>query len=275
MYRPTFKSAFIASTLAACSLVLSGCFLTPGQFEAKMDIRQSGAFSFTYDGEIVITAMSDLAEMADAAEMQEDCYDEDTYESRPCTKAELEDRAAEQEQERAMMQAMMGSSDMSDPESAEEFAADLERQAGWNSVAHLGDGVFLVDFAIASRITHDFTFPTIEQSPIESAFVKATLRDDDRLRIDAPGFAVQSGNPMQAMMMGGMAAMGEGASEQASTPNPDMPEMRGTFTITTDASILANNTEEGPSPSAGGQDLVWKIEPSNTVAPTALIRIQP
>lgn len=276
MHIPSAKTAFSAGSAIMGSILLSGCFLSPGQFEAALDIRESGTFSFTYDGEIVVTGMSDLAEMTDAAEMAEDCYDEDTFESRPCSDAELAERVSEQEQERAMMAAMMGGKDLSDPQAAEAFAANLERQAGWNSVVHLGDGLFDVDFAISSRITHDFAFPTIEGVPVSTAFITATLRKENRLRIDANGFAAQAGNPMQAMMMGGMALAGStSTSQDGNGGTADLPKMSGRFTLVTDAAILANNTEEGPQSAPGGQMLVWDIQPTNTVAPTALLLLQP
>ncbi len=278
----TAVSALKATACIAAGLALSGCFLTPGQFEATLDLRKSGDFSFRYDGEIVISAMSDLAEMANAAEMEEDCIDETTLESRPCTEAELAERAAEQEQGMAMMQAMMGSADFTDPEAAEQFATDLERQAGWNSVTHLGNGVFDVEFGIASRLTHDFTFPSLEGFPMGNAFVTATLRKDNRVRVDATGFAVQGANPMQALMMGGMAmanaqpqdGKAKAKSNQAAQA-PEMPQMNGTFRIITDGAILANNTEEGPRESQGLQVLEWMIEPTTAIAPTALIRLEP
>lgn len=272
------RSAFAGGAAIAASLALGGCFLTPGEFEATLDVRKSGDFSFTYDGEIVITAMSDLAEMADAAEMAEDCTDEETFETRPCTEKELADRAAEQEQERAMMMAMMGSADLSNPEAAEAFAANLERQAGWNSVVHLGEGVFDVDFGISSRMTHDFAFPTIEGFPMGADFVAVTLRDEGRLKIDAPGFAAQTGNPMQAMMMGGLAAAGAQPANgkgNAASARQDAPQMQGTFRIVTDAAILTNNTDEGPRDGPGGQVLEWSITPASSTAPAALLRLDP
>jgi len=271
------RSALAAGAAMAASLALTGCFLIPGQFEATMDVRKSGTFSFTYDGEIVITAMGDLAEMANAAEMAEDCIDEATLESRPCSEKELRDRAAEQEQQRAMMKAMMGSADLSDPDAATAFAENLERQTGWNSVEHLGDGVFDVHFGISSRLTHDFTFPVLEGFPVSTAFVTASLRDENRLRIEGAGFASQAGNPMQAMMMGGMAAAGAQQSSAKGGPQarPDAPQMQGTFRVVTDAAILTNNTEEGPRDAPGGQLLEWAITPISAVAPSALLRLDP
>jgi hypothetical protein len=275
-----FNRKFVASSalaLAASSL-LSGCFMTPGQFEARMDIRKSGNFSFSYQGEIFMLALSDLAEMADQAEMDKPCVDAETLQERPCKSTELDDRRAEQERERAMMQGILGGGvDLSDPEAAEEFATELERQAGWDRVEYVGNGTFDVTFAIRSTMSHDFAFPTFEDFPASTAFINASLRDGDRLQLRAPGFAAQGGNPLQALMGPMAGAFGELASgESEDTPTmPDMPQMRGSFTITTDAQILTNNTDEGPRTGPGGQILEWEIGPSNTVAPTALLVLEP
>jgi len=252
--------------------------MSPGQFEARMDVRKNGSFSFIYEGEIFMLALSDLAEMADQAEMDKPCMDLETLQERPCTTSELESRRAEQERERAMMQGIMGGGmDLSDPEAAQEFATELERQAGWDRVEYIGNGTFDVTFSMRSTLSHDFTFPTFEDFPMGTAFVTATLRDNDRLQLRAPGFASQSGNPLQAMMGGMTGAFGQLAADESkdSQPVPDMPQMRGSFSITTDAQILTNNTDEGPGTGPGGQILEWQIEPGNTVAPTALLVLEP
>jgi len=47
----------------------------------------------------------------------------------------------------------------------------------------------------------------------------------------------------------------------------------GTFTITTDGAILANNTDEGPAAGTTGKQLSWKITRRTTAAPMALIQL--
>lgn len=266
----------------AASLTLSGCFLSPGSFQAAMDIRQNGDFTFTYDGEIFMMGLSDLSEMANQAEAIEPCFDESSFEERSCTDKELDNRRAEQEQQRAMMTAMMGGSDLSDPESAADFAIQLERQAGWDSVEYAGDGLFNVSFSVSSTLTHDFVFPVFESSPMSNSFVTANLRDGSRVRVEALGFAAQGGSPLQAMM-GGMAgafsgfanidSVGDEGTPPASSPMSTMPQMEGIFRITTNAQILTNNTDEGPINMAGGQSLEWQISLGNNVAPTAMFLI--
>ncbi|MCH5378085.1 MAG: hypothetical protein JJ992_29355 [Planctomycetes bacterium] len=224
-------------------------------------------------------AMSDLAEMANAAESADDsCMDKDTLEERPCSKEEMDAKRAESEQEAAMMQAMLGGLDMSDPETAAEFAVTLERQAGWNRVEYLGDGLFDVEFAIASSLNHDFDFPTFEGFPMQNSFVRANLRDGDRVRIEAPGFSAQGANPFAATM-GGLAGAFAYSPEAAAAAGPDsgmpeLPQMQGTFRIVTDAAILTNNTDEGPASHTGVQELVWTIAPTTATAPSALLELQ-
>ena len=167
------------------------------------------------------------------------------------------------------MKAFLGGIDPSNPEAAKELAARLQRQRGWEAVEYKGDGLFDVDFRVSGHLTHDFAFPTIEKLPLANMFVSVNLRDDNQVRVDAPGFAAQGGgNPMQGMMSGmmGLAALSEDGGE---APKIVLPE--GTLTLVTDGRILANNTDEGPTAHARGQALVWQISPRTEQAPTALI----
>lgn len=267
-------------------LMLTGCLLTPGKFSSQLSLMKDGNFSYAYDGEIQMLAMSKLAEMGAKSEDEfeaEDCYDDD-FDVRPCSEVEIaeqkaewdanaEIRRAKKEEEAEQMKLMLGGIDPSSPKAAEEFAAHLTRQKGWKSVTHKGDGLFDVEFAISGHLTHDFAFPMIEKMPMGSSFVTAILRNDGKVRIDATGFAAQgAGNPWQGMMSGamGMANLKSSEDDGDKAPNLVMPE--GTFTIVTDGAILANNTDEGPAGSAGGaQVLSWDVSPRTEAAPTALI----
>jgi len=283
------KTLTTAGALLAClSLVLTGCFISPGKFEAEMLLLEEDRFAFTYDGEIHFLGLSNLAEMEAAAERfePEPCYEEGTFDERDCTEAELaeqradweaeaEERAAEAARDAEQVAAMMGGIDPSDPEASAELAALLLRQKGWERVEPLGDGVFDVRYAVSGRLSHDFLFPMIEGFPITSPFVQIYLREDDVVRIDAPGFSPQNeSNPMGGLM-GGMAGMaGMAAREmggETETDMPPMPVIEGTFTIVTTGEIRANNTDEGPRNTARGQELEWDILPRTKNAPTALI----
>jgi len=262
-------------------LLLAGCFLTPGKFTSELHLMNDGSFAYSYTGEVQMLALSKLAEMGAKSDQQftpEDCYD-DNFQERECTPAEItaqkqawQEGAAErlesQSREAEQMKMMLGGLDPSDPEAANEFAAKLQRQRGWKKVVHRGDGLFDVEFAISGTLSHDFVFPNVEGFPMNTAFVNVYLRDDGKVRVEAPGFATQaSGNPMQGMM--GMAALRSVADDEK-LPQPVLPD--GTFTIVTDGTILANNTDEGPQATAGGQSLVWNIDARTEHGPTALIQ---
>ena len=83
--------------LAALSLLLTGCFITPGKFNSELHLANDGTFNFTYNGEIFFLGLSQLASMGEQAEEFEakDCYDEETYELRECTEADLDEQRAE------------------------------------------------------------------------------------------------------------------------------------------------------------------------------------
>jgi hypothetical protein len=274
--------------VAGAALALSACVVSPGKFAATLDLRRDGTFTFTYDGEIYLLALNQLASMAseaEAAEMQfepQACYDDwESWEERPCTAAEIaeqreswqqqvESRRASASRDAEMMRALLGGIDPSSPEAAEELAERLRRQEGWQRVEHKGDGRFEVQFSLTSRIGHDFSFPTFERFPMSNAFVVANRRKANTVRIDAPGFGAQGGgNPLQSMM-GGVA---QRASFETGSEAPDLPEMQGTFRIVTDGRILSNNTDEGPRAGAGGQVLEWQINRRTQAAPMALVEL--
>lgn len=297
-----FRRIAATAAVAAMSLLLAACLVSPGKFESSLDIRKDGRFAYTYTGEIYMMGLSRLAEMgrkskgADKFEPQP-CYkDEGDFEERPCTKEELanqktdwdgmQEQAVKKDKEDAeFAKAMLGGIDPSSPKAAEELAARLRRQAGWKSVVYKGDGLFVVDFAIAGRLDHDFAFPTIEKMPMANTFVALNRRADGSIRIDAPGFGpANNGGGMSNFAQ--LAAMGaamdkakedgkdggkDGAKDDDGTPKIPVPE--GRFVLTTDAQILANNTDEGPQAGTAGQRLEWIINPRNPNAPTALVKL--
>ncbi len=283
----TWRAAAAAIVAVGATLALSACIVSPGNFAATLDLRRDGTFTFTYEGEIYLLAMSQLAEMASQAEnaggefIEQPCYDDETFEDRECTEeeraeqrenwdAQAETRQASAKRDAEMMGALLGGIDPTDPDAAEELAARLRRQEGWESVEYRGDGLFEVRFSLTSKIGHDFSFPTFERFPMSNAFVVANLRKENTVRIDAPGFASQgSGNPFQSMMTGALGSAG--ASGEPGTPK--LPEMQGTFRIVTDGKILANNTDEGPQSQAGGQSLSWQISRRTQSPPMALIEL--
>jgi hypothetical protein len=267
---------------AAMVLVLAGCLLMPGKFTSALDIRKDGTFTYGYTGEIHLLALSKLADMSSAAQANasfepEPCVD-DNYEEKVCTDEELATQKEEWEAERARaeerrkrdgesMKAVLGGIDPANPKAAEEFAQRLRRQAGWKKVEHKGDGLFVVDFSITGTLDHDFAFPTIERMAMVSPFVQLSSRQDGTVRMDGSAFGpAQAGGPYADMMKA--AALSEGGKD-----GPDIPKIEGTFTLTTDGEILANNTDEGPTDHAAGQMLSWTVNAQSQAAPMALIKL--
>lgn len=274
----------------ALAILLTGCFMTPGKFTSEMRINDDGRFAYFYDGEITIIGLTKMAEMAAKADEEEfsaePCTTDDGSE-RECTAAELEQqreawdaaapqRATERSQQGQVMRMMVGEVDLSDPEKIAEFSRKLERQAGWNTVRYRADGIFDVSFAIDGMLTHDFLFPVIEGFPMPGAFVRAHLRDEGIVRVEAPGFSAGAGGP-GAELGGFTQLMGMAArSEQASEGEPDLPKIppiEGTFRIVTNAQILANNTDEGPTATPTGNVLAWSIDTQTRTAPMAMLQL--
>lgn len=276
-----------AAMLASMSLLLTGCLVSPGKFESQLVLKSEGTFSFAYEGEIFFLGLSKLAQMGAASEEFEaaTCYD-DNYDEVECTEAELDEqrsaweanaqaRAEKAQKEAAQMAQLMGGIDPTDPEATEELRQLLLRHRGWNRVEHKGDGLFDVSYAVEGELSHDFMYPVIEGFPSANLFVQVILRDNDAVRVNAPGFSAENdNNPMGAMMggMAGLANLGNGGGEGPELP--DLPVLDGTFRIITDGEILANNTDEGAQPAANGwKTLDWKIDQRTASAPTALIRL--
>ena len=280
--------------LAALSLALAGCLITPGKFTSELALTGGDNFTFTYDGEIFFLGLSKLAQMgasSDETFRPETCVDDETYVTRECTAAELDQqrkawdeaapaRAAERQKQAEQMATVMGGINPADPKAAEELTRLLLRHKGWEQVESLGDGLFRVRYRITGTLGHDFLFPVIEGFPATNPFVQTIARKNGQLRINAPGFAVQGAdNPMAGMMggMGALAGMGAMAADEVSDGKamPAMPKLEGTFTIRTTGAmrVRANNTDEGPAPTTSGEVLTWQITPRTTQMPTALIEL--
>ncbi|MCW1384717.1 hypothetical protein OLX02_18025 [Novosphingobium sp. KCTC 2891] len=276
----TYRKRIAAAFAATLGLLLAGCMLLPGRFASELDVRRDGGFAFHYKGEIVLTALAQPPQRTESDEAFEPaaCSDETTGDNRDCTPEEIATQRKDWETERAArkarkekddaearkaMQAMLGGIDPADPRAAQEFADRLARQEGWTSVVSKGGGVFDVEYAVKGRLDHDFSFPTIERLPLVIPFVTVIRRRDGTVRIEAPAFSPGTANPA---LPGLTSSPAEKGTESA-------PQMDGTFVLTSDGAILANNTDEGPAAVAGGQQLTWKVSQRTTAPPTALIRL--
>lgn len=285
-----------ALVAAIGALLLAGCLIVPGKFDSALDVRSDGSFRFHYAGEIVFLPLTDAMKAqtrqkpaagdASSAPDQTEVFSEKTCtvpesgEMRPCSadeiaaqRREFEARkrggkvpgnAPDPESAMAMMTMMggaMGGGNAATPPDGETIAAMLRHQQGWSKAQYRGNGVFDVVFDAAGPLTHDFIFPTIEKVPLMVPLLTVTRHTDGSVRVTASGFT------------GGLSALGQlgGTDKGAANPAKGLPAANGTFTLTTNGTILANNTEEGPAAVTGGQQLVWKVTPARKDAPTALI----
>lgn len=276
---------FATMLVAGLSLLLTGCFITPGKFTSELVLGDDDDFSFSYNGEIFFLGLAQLSKMGGETFEEQPCYVDATDEERPCTanelsgqRAEWEAKAEERAEQSKQMSAMMGGIDPDDPEARSKLVKMLLRQKGWKRVEDKGNGVFDVSYAIEGKAQHDFLFPLIEGVPATNPFVQIIMRKGGVMRIDAPGFAAQNDNNPFGAMMGGFGALAGMAAlapeeEGSANPMPDFPEIEGTFTVKLSGAmeIRANNTDEGPQATEGGQQLTWEISPRTRAAPTALI----
>lgn len=284
MVKLNTKRTACAVMVAAFSLLLTACLLAPGKFASTLDLRRDGRFAFTYTGQISMMGLSKLAQMdrKNAGTFEpEPCHVGDGDVERLCTPAEVAEQRKEWDErqkasaERAKKDAeqakvLFGGIDPTSPRAAEEMAERLRKQAGWKSVVYKGDGLYEVDFAISGTLDHDFIFPTVERFPMANAFVVINRRADGTVRVDAPGFGASNGSTSGLSGLAAMAAM-----DKTMGGKLPLPELDGSFTVTTDGQILANNTEDGPKAGTTGQSLTWAVNPRSGSAPTALIRLKP
>jgi hypothetical protein len=288
--KPASRSRRIGVAMALLVLcsALAACLLVPGKFTSSLDLRKDGHFAFAYKGEIHFVSPGDMGDgPGSGPTFQPEPCETKSGAERACNPAEIDKQMRawqeRQQQEKAAeterMTAMTGGMDLSDPKTAEEFARKLERQHGWRSVKSMGKGRFDVDFAVSGTLTHDFTFPVMEDYPLANPFVQVLLREDGTVRVLAPAFSNgPGGSPFKAMAQLGMAGATAGAvSDEKANPEaaktPQLPRIDGQFTLTTDAVIVANNTDEGPSGAANGAQLTWTINERTDASPKALIKL--
>ena len=236
-------------------------------------------------GDMADSASDAAAAMADAAAAAADATTEDfALEERDCSKAEIaeqkatwdEEQAAKkkkQDEQKKLFAMILGGIDPKDPATIKRFTREVERMAAWKKVEHLGDGLFMIDYSTTGHLQDDYAFPVIPRYSLGEPMIHVTRWDNGRVRIEAPAFHNDPNFSTMALLGAGNLA-GLGALGGASKTPKELVAIKGTFTLTTDAKILANNTEEGPEDAKGGlQILRWDIGPANFGPPMALLKM--
>lgn len=227
------------------------------------------------------SAADAAAEAAGAAvDAASTAISDESFETRECTTEEVAEQKAEwdesqaarkkeKEQMKKMFAALLGGIDPEDPKTITRFTKEVERMAAWNKVEHIGNGVFKVDYKTTGRLADDFAFPVIPRYALGNPMVHVTRWDNGRVRIEAPTFHNDSELSALALLGSGSFIPGMPGGKSKFEP----VEIKGTFTIRTDANILANNSEEGPADEAGLQVLRWEIGPKTFGPPMALLKM--
>ncbi|MCE7798778.1 hypothetical protein LWE61_19815 [Sphingobium sufflavum] len=228
-------------TTLALLLPLSACILTPGKFTSTLDIGRDRSFTFTYVGEVIAPPPSSLPGKIG---------DDDARPSPNRTAGAKGPAKSESASDRARMVAL---------------ADTLAKEHGYRSVKYLGNYHFAVDYAVSGRLTHGFVFPFNIDGEVVIPFLAIELRGADRVRVKAPGFAnddSRGGGEMGAAL-GGLGGAGDAKAS----------ELDGSFTLTTNAEIISQNLESGPTTLPNGRrQIIWRATPETKDAPTVALK---
>lgn len=216
-------------------------------------------------------AAAEAAASVDEWDMEErDCTADEIAEQKKTWEEEQAQRKKQQEAAKKMFAMLLGGIDPKDPDTIKRFTKEVERLAAWNKVEHLGDGLFMIDYSTSGHLADDFAFPVIPRYALGEPMIHITRWDNGRVRVEAPAFQ-NDPDISVAALVGAGTFMGMGTGK---TAPKDPVKVHGTFTLTTDANILANNTEEGPEDGAGGLKVLrWDVGSKIYGAPMALLKM--
>lgn len=252
--------ARIALAFGALAL-LSGCFVTPGKFVSTLDIRADRSFTFTYTGEIIAMDMDKLGDSGvDDTPLGEELDGQDSVYRKIAFMPGGTESGDQKKPADDFSDTKPAEDGKSDEAKMTAIAAALSKEKGFRSARYVGDNKFEVDYAISGTLTHSFVFPFNIDAKLVFPFIAIELRGDDRVRVKAPGYANSADSRQNPM--GGSDPASEAAAQA----------LDGTFTLTTNAVIVSQNQEDGPTTGAAGQTIKWKVDPLTTEAPMAVLR---
>ena len=222
-------------------LVLTGCLLSPGKFMSTLRIDADRHFTFTYVGEVI-----------DAEPKTSDSDTSSGSDDKPSPE-EVKAKAAKAAADKAEADTKY-----------RELAATLSKEAGYRKVAYVGDGKFMVDYAVSGTLDHTFIWPFNLDGEVIIPFVAIELRQDGIVRVKAPAFANDDKSKTAMGGMGGMPGMPGGGSDSKAD---------GIFTLDTNAEIVSQNNENGATTAGGRKVVAWKVTPATKDAPTAVLKL--
>lgn len=222
------------AALLLLPLALASCVLAPGKFTSTLTVNADRSFAFSYVGE-VINAEPDGDAMSDQGSSDDNPADVAKRKATKKAEADAKNRA---------------------------IAAKLSKEAGYRKVTYLGDGVFMIDYAVSGRLDHAFVWPFNIDAEVILPFIAIELRQDGVVRVKAPAFANEgkSASPAISGMPGAESLQG-------------LSRLDGVFTLDTDAEIISKNNEDGVKLAGGRKTMVWQATPTLRSAPTAVLRL--
>lgn len=239
-------------------VLLVGCAFSPGKFTSTLTILADRSFTFSYQGEVIaVDIASEMAKgMGDAFKGLGDKDDK-----KKTTTTWLRDAAWQDEEDAPAGED--GDSAKDDAEAAarkeakfKAIAEALTKEAGYRSVVYKGDGVFVVDYQISGKLTHNFLWPFNVDAEVIFPFVVVELRGQDMVRVKAPAF-------------GETESPGKGKSDGANA------KLDGTFTLITDGELVSQNNEDGAKTEGNRRTITWKATPLTKDAPMAVVKLGP
>lgn len=274
----TFDFRYSGEIVAMKTDTLDGLGGGGSRGEADVDFDAATATCSGEEGERYVSVASpdsDDLVMVEPAMVTDSMDGADATPQPPCTAGEIAGerdqrralnarRAAERQQQTAMLARLGGLGDGSD-EAYREVARRLNEQRGWSDVVYRGDGVFTGSYRIAGRVDAGFVFPLLPTTPTVTPFVRLVPLTDGRVRVDAPGLTNASGTGAMAAYL---------TVKSPSDPFVGSgPQPHGTFTLTTDGDVLTNNTHDGAATEGRLKRLSWTIGGLDQVVPVALLRL--
>lgn len=222
------------AALILLPLALASCVLAPGKFTSSLIVNADRSFAFSYIGE-VINAEPDGDAMSDQGSSDDNPAETAKNKAKKKAEADAKNRA---------------------------IAAKLSKEAGYRKVAYLGDGVFMIDYAVSGRLDHAFVWPFNIDAEVILPFIAIELRQDGVVRVKAPAFANEgkSASPAISGMPGAESLQG-------------LSRLDGVFTLDTDAEIISQSSEDGVKLAGGRKTMVWQATPTLRSAPTAVLRL--
>ena len=239
LIKKLLRVAILTLTLS----LLSSCYLVPGSFDAALDIRGDGRFTYRYVGEIVFALPERPSEDA-WSDSNAHCFDIDKSVPRSCTSIEIKEQRQryEAQQERSKQSAdevaeLIGFNAY-DTAANQKIASDMMHHKGFKNVVYKGGGVFAVEYEISGTLDRDFIFPTMPNSQVIIPFLSIHPSKKGVVNIAAPGL---TGGVTKTVIMGQMPKSDEKDLQYFGRIN-------GNFKLTTNAelsfynSTLARNT---------------------------------